>query len=655
VPEPVLEPLTEDAISAWRARLTAAREIIRPLIQEGRTNVARYRVKTLANKPVEPTVVVPLDYAYVEQKKAQLFNETPEVLVEAGQPEAEPVVPLMKAIANEALGSDGVNLDATIFEAMPDLLLVGYAATKIGHEAFVDGTRPVTVGQEPDPGAQPGAVLGLSPPMKDIVAEAPNIVHQDYYWRRFPPGYLAGPADFLGSDWDDAPWIAMRFSEDLPDGATDQATKGDDTEWLLSESATSSAVSKALKRWGWEVWIKAARFDPTVTHPERIRTFKLYDDEPIARDYRDSPFQRWLPNGRYLGMKGYPIEVLTLRYQSDTPLPTSDAQVTRQTSDEISTGRTQVLRRRDRSLPNVLYDTTRVTDPAILQKIERNENTGFIGVPGNPNEMFLALDKGQFGRENFAFNDQAMQDMDRAWALGSNAGVIKAPGKETATKTQQVQAGIDTRLQSDRARVLKFVIKGVTKLMALKQLFADQDEYVNVVGQNGAAQLVAWNKTQIPWRFLFKAKPDSHIRLDAAQDREQTLRAYNLLRKDPSINPEVLIRAVALKLGFDPQRLYVAPQPPKPEPPKINLSLSDEGLTNPLVLEILTQLGLQIKPETVQMAIAMQGMGMLPRTSQGDVKGDKGSSEHGGASERTEPINQHGADITGGTPGIGVM
>src|SRR5687767_12237078 len=122
--------LTEDQVSQWRARLDAGRDISKDLVKQGRNEVARYQAKTLRGAPKQHTVVVPLDYASVEQKKAQLFK-IPEIIAEAKRPDCEPAAPLMSAVTNHALGPNGVNAASMLFEVQPDVLLQGYAVTKI--------------------------------------------------------------------------------------------------------------------------------------------------------------------------------------------------------------------------------------------------------------------------------------------------------------------------------------------------------------------------------------------------------------------------------------------------------------------------------------------------------------------------------------------
>jgi hypothetical protein len=654
IPSPELpkpKPMTEAQVSAWKRRLTASVDPIKRIITQGKVHTQRYQGKTLSSTPGADTVVVPLDYSYTEQKKAQVFFQVPELHLEALRPDSEAAAPLAQAVINQCLGPYGVHAKAMMFETLADVLCsTGYGVTVIGYTPTQDGTEPIVVGQRPVPVSQPGAVLGLQPAvtMEPIIEAKPKIIAESYHWDRIPPGFLRVPAEFRGSDFDKAPWLAYRFADDVKDEKDARgSSRSDDDEMLLSEIPTDQ---RATKRWGTRVWYKAARFDTDAKHPDLIRTFVLYDDENEARDRKNSPYQRIAPDGSLFGMVGYPVHVLTLRYVSDAWAPPSDVQMSRQQVDELSKGRTQMIQRRDRALPQVGYDGTRVT-PETLAKLERGDNSAFVGFNGPVGDAFTAINKGTFGRENFEFDSVIKSDVDQAWALGSNAGVIRTEGGETATKSSQIQAAVDTRLEAERTRVLEFFVTGAMKLFALKQLFATTEDYVRVIGQDGVARLTPWTNAQIAGQFAFKAKPDSHIRIDAQADREMKIRAYNLLRQDPMINPQELIAPVAEFLGLDMARLMKQPEPPKSEPPKLAVSFNGVDLDpnmpqSPIVLDLLKQQGVQIDLGAIQAAMQLGQQALLRQAQAGP-----GSTEHGGAAEKTNPIDQHDADLTGQQPG----
>lgn len=661
-------PMTEDDVKDWRLRLTAARDPIQAIITEGKINISRYRVKHLLKQPLEHEVVVPLDFSYTEQKKAQIFFQVPEIHLEATRPELEPTAPIAQAVINRALGVKpaGVDLKTAMFEILTDVICpVGYGVIKFGYETYVDGTKPVQVGTEPVPGGQPGAVLGLgAQPMQPVMQQVPNVVSECYYARRVPPGHFRAPFDFMGSDFDDSPWVGWRFCEDVP--ASDPTAKRyrgngnaqNDDEMLLIDPVQTSRT-KPKKRWGTEVFYRACRFDPTCKNPELVRTFKLYDDEDEPSVHEDSRDQRWAPDGSLIGMPGYNLHVLTLRYTSDSCYPQSDMQTVRQTIDEISKGRTDLMRRRNRSLPQVAYDSSAVT-PDSLAAIQKNENTAFIGFARPVDDStFREIPKGTFGRENFAFNDQAQRDLDTAMALGASAGVLRSDSPETATKSSQIQSAVDTRLEAERTRVLEYLVKGAMKLFGLIQVYADQQDYVRLDGQSAAARLQAWDKTTIGGLYAFKAKPNSHVRLDADGELKKALDYYNIGRNDANANGAELFKNLTLAYGYDPQRSMKQPDPKGPDPAKGSIAFKIEdfiGPGAPIAIELAAQAGYKISPQAMQ---ATQGFAQIwAQIQQEQAQAQamqKAADEHGGAAERTEPIDKHALDKTGQLPGPGPM
>jgi hypothetical protein len=684
--------LTEDEVSAWRSRLSASRDVIKPIIERGKKNIARLVNQSLEMTPATDTITVPLDFAYTYQKAALLFPETPEIIGEALHPAFEQAVPIYTAVANHALGPRGVNAMAMIEEISTDLLCaVGYGVTKIGYENVIDGTKDVPTGQQiPDPNApppmpveQPGAILGLSQPPAPAPAmipetmPVPNVISETYYWRRIPPGRLRCPRDFRGSDFDDAAWLAWRFEEDVPDGDEPTRTKRgrtNDDEMLLSTPPDTTDAPAAKKRSGEEVWYKASLFDKDAKHPDLMRTFKLYDDEDRPPARRDSPNQRWalpnqplsetyVPGGTLVGMKGHPIHIFTLRYVSDRALPPSDSTMARQIIDEISKGRTQLLQRRDRNMPQVGFDSTSVT-PEQLAKIERNENTGFIAFSGPlADGTFKEINKGQLGRENFAFNDIAQRDLDMIYAMGSNAGVMKGDSPETATKSNQIQQAIQSRARKEFARMEGTFAKGVEKLMGLYQIYADQEDYVRIVGPDGAKRLVAWNKDSLAGPFALKAKPNPQAHMDANARGQQLLQGYNQLRKDPNVEPRELVKPLAAHMGYDPERLWKDSPPPEPEKPSVSYAMKIEDFVGPgagVAAHLSALAGWPIPPQILQTAQTLgaivaaqeQAAAQQAEAQKQQAKGSRPGNEHGGQAEQSEPINKHQMDLTGGMQGV---
>lgn len=679
-------------VAAWRRRKDAALEHTKAAIEVGKVNVQRYQGQYLSAMPKTDQAIVPTDFYYIEQKKAQLFYRLPDIFLKPKQPGLDDAAIVFQAAINAKLGPLGVNVLPRIKEVLFDVLCpVGYGAVKIGFEAVVDGTVDVQVGQEPDfeaamrQGQQPGSVLGLQMPMKPIIEQRPNIVATRYFIERVSPGDLLVPAEFAGSDFDEASFVGMRFREDLPDDDIEgRDSEADDRRLVPLSTAAQGARRK--QRTGYEISYKAAQFDSDVKHPDVIRVIKFYDDETDA-DVKPPalcPYQRY--DGmtpaeaegkirqvrKVTGMPGFCIAPLTIRYVSDAWLAPSDCSMARNTADELSKGRTQMLTFRDRAMPQFGYDSTRVTKD-ILAKLERNEMMAGIGFDGPFADAIGPIEKGRFGRENFEFNRVQQTDLDRIWGISANQQAIVNEGSKTATELQLTQRASDDRMGSERDQVLGwYVNKIVPKHAALLQLFAEEEEFVELVGSDAqrlkaippqvrqqaqqagqnASVLVPWNKHLIQGPFAFSAKPDSQLRMDVAQSRAQTMQLWQFAVGEPTTNRQELTRELFKEFGHDPAKFTQPPPPKQAAAASGSVAIKPEdfaGPAAPAAQIIARAIGIDVPDQAVQ---AMSLFGRLWAEMQAQLPAQPGQSvgpqtEHAGAAPQAEGLSKHAADKTG--------
>lgn len=614
---------------AWNQRLQAARLTALDRVQRGRTMIDRYLVQPLDWAPKQHTSTVPHDYFMVEQKKAQLFYQVPEVFLSAARPDAEDAAPLLAAVLNQKiLPAKGVNAQALIDAMVFDLVCpMGFAACKIGYEAT---TRMAPQPPPIDPATgQPmldADGIPLQPQMK------PTVISERYFADRIPPGRLRLPVEWLGGDLDTAPWVAFDFYETDADGRGSSAMT--EFEDLLQGPPQNATLQN--RRRTTEVWYRATTEDPTA-HPDEIRYFQLKEGESEPTKHAKSPNQFVKPDGKLGGMMGYPIGLLTLRTISDRATPPPDTHFTRGTFDELSITHTQQIQRRTRALPQTFIDATRFGTET-LEQIEKNENTAFIPVNGplDPSAV-LALDKGRFGPENAVAHSTLERQGEQAWALGSNQQGVQTKGARTATELQLIQANVDTRLDKERGQILTwFCEKFVPKLAALVQMFADETDYVAVLGDDAAPRLVAWNKTQIQGDFTFTVQAGSSQRHDARSEQKRALDLYNLGANDPQWNGVELRRMVARAYGSDAARLIVKAPPPQPEKPKISISIKGEDL-NPQMPQY----------PNVLLILQLNGVQGLQNAAQ--------PQEPISPANPAEPIDSHFADETGQLSGGGAI
>lgn len=634
----------------WQTEIEQAIDRRKKYEEGWKTNVNRQRGETpkLIGIQQKEVITVNDDFANTEQKKSQLFHQTPVVHLTAKQAGAEQAAPLAQAVLNSFLGPEEIDAEAVMDELLEDCLCpAGFGAVKIGYEdRKVDVPNPVL-----DPLGQPVVDPATGQPQTELV---PNTIWQRYYMERISPVDVLVPASFTQSRHAHAPWLGFVYQVDA-----DSLGKNVDTKRVSEQPPDSSlapAVDKEFQRagaTGYEIWYKASLYDASVKNPDLIRRLVIIKQTRQAQAvlvHEDSPYQRFDPaTGRFLlGVRGFPIRLLTLRTIADTTFPPSDCAISRPQVDELSLGRSQMVLQRRRNIPLRGFDGTRFTKD-IIEKIKSGDVQGLINFPGPLDDtMFKQLAPAEFPRENFTFNDYVANDIAKLWALGKNQSGLIDENNPTATQSSIADKASENRMAKERARVVAFFASCAAAVLDLLQLYADESQTVQIIGPDGEKALQTWDKTQIQGRFAFEVKPDSSIRINAADERELFLRYYNFAAKSPNTNLVELDKQLALKFNQDPARIIKAPEPPPPEKPKINFSFKGDDLLGPqapVVLSILEQSGVHIDPTAIQnMLLGQQAQSLM---NPAPVPGKGANQPHGGAAPKAEPLDKHDAALTG--------
>jgi hypothetical protein len=669
--------LSEKDADEWRGRIKASLEVTKPAIEDGKTNIQRYMGKPLATAPTVDEAVVPTDYYYIETKKNQVLFRLPEVFVKPEEPGREDAAVVFQAALNKKLGRRGLNVLPTMKQVVFDVLCpLGYAGVAVGFQTIVDGTAPVELGKNPADGT---SIMGVGP----------NITAKWIFVEHIRGGDLLCDAEFSGLDYDKAPWVAQRFREDVLDDDAAGSNGTDDRR--LAPLPGQAQMGQRKQRTGYEIWYRAHLFDADVKHPDKIRVFKIYDDDRDAKiTVRDHPHQRYATAAGQLasGMRGFGVKIFSLRYISDVLTPPSDCTMARNTADELSRGRTQQLRSRDRNQPQWGFDATRV-DKDIQGKIEKGEIQGGIPFNGPGQDATWPIQKGTAPKETYQFNDVIHGDLQRIWRTGDNQLSVLSDTSRTATEQQITASSAQSASEADRGAFGEwFADKIAAEVAALMQLYTDETEFVELVGADAqrlksippeiqqqaqaagqdARVLVPFNKDLLAGRYAFDIKPNSQAYIDAGQEANAMMKDYQFFANSPNINKAELERQILQRRGYDTSKLLQAPPPRESPPPSVSLSAKGEDL-NPQTVQgasmvlALSKLGVPMDPAAVTMAtqtlqsasvistqLSQAGLlvPQIPQTSQGHPE-----TEHGGAVHQAEPINKHQADQTGGMQGSG--
>jgi hypothetical protein len=356
------------------------------------------------------------------------------------------------------------------------------------------------------------------------------------------------------------------------------------------------------------------------------------------------------------GLRGYPIHPLAIRTVTEVTYQPSDAQLGRETADELSVSRSQMIQQRNRNLPLRGVDKTKM-DKQDVDALEESVIQGIIPVNGPPNQIIQAISAASFPREDFSFNDYITQDLDKTWGLGSNAQGVAERTTRSATELSYIQQSTQTRLAKERSKVLAWFVGGVEKLAALIQLFAGDEEYVPIIGPDGNQVIQQWSRSNIQGQFAFSVKPDSSVRQDASEQRDQQLRALNLVSNDPHAAQLRLhlLKLLAAGYGLDPTEIVDQLPPAGPDKPKVTITLTGADFSNPTVQQVLQQdYGVTIDQAAAAQTQHLQNQGLLDTKGRPTRPPSPGQiAAHGGAVRKPPPLSKHEADQTGNLPGPG--
>jgi hypothetical protein len=618
------------------------------------------------------------DFTLVERKKADLFYQRPDVSLQPspllegpiagpdGQPLMQPATqpgqqptPIPSSVAlqaheeivNELLGPDGVDAVRMVHQTIFDVLdLSGVGFTKMGYESVTQAI------EAPDP----------MDPMATVSVPVP--VHESCFWNHFSPKQALVPADFRSTEWDRAPWLGYRGQLPLTPGNREKYQlpedfQGQKTDSTLYFDRGGSVADGSDVFTITEIEYRSCLYREDRPHPEHLTHLVMVEGiaDPVIEE--DSPHQTLDERGQLTpdSLVGFSFHPLNMRTRTDSAWPPADATITRPLVNELNLNREQAVQFRDAATLKWQYNTD-VLPGEVIGKIVRAPIGGMIGVPG---EAFAGegaikeLPQGSMPRENVIVAQQIDDDISRSWALDAGQQGVQSGQSQTATEAQIQQGNANARLDFERGIVLQWYCKGVTKFATLVQRYLPVERAAQIVGPQRAQIWDVWRRS-VASSLAFTAMPDSALRVDQAVDRKQAQDLYSFLANDPYIQKgrAKLLEKLLRKFHIDPTGIVVAPDPAKPEPPKLSFAFKGEDLVAPqapIVLEIAAQLGITIKPETVQLAQALLAQSQQLALAAGDGGDTPGAGDprHGGKLLQQESLSKHAADQTGGMQGVG--
>ncbi len=118
----------------------------------------------------------------------------------------------------------------------------------------------------------------------------------------------------------------------------------------------------------------------------------------------------------------------------------------------------------------------------------------------------------------------------------------------TATQTERAAQGTTIRLGVRRDMIGSFVTGAISKLWQILQGHHDAEDFVEVVGPEGAKILQGINPSQIEGEYKIEMGVNSTAPPDKRQDIKDAMDLYNLLRQDPKVDARGLILNIVDKM-----------------------------------------------------------------------------------------------------------
>ena len=700
-------PFTELDLAFWRTQIKDARQVRDDVAEMygWDENLKRYVPKPTksATGGINADINTGADFRDVERKKAALFYDTPQVSLSVTQdrevaPAAQGRPPLMlstlvlwhQELLNTLLGPQHANVKPTVLKAIFDCLCpagvgpvtVGYQATmrtELRTVPLMDPTTGQPVMQPVPAIEQVGASLGLLPPpmpqpiMQQVEVEIP--IYERWFVSRFSPKALLIPSNFRDTDFSRAPWLGRDWRKPLS-----QVKR----EYQLPAEWTASAADDETKPYfenvrlntnpddagdpfvsGVELSYRAALRSEDEIHPEAMRQLVLVDgkDEPLI--HRESPHQDFGETGEMApgSLRGFVDRPLVLRDLSDSAWIPSDSAVTAALTRELERFREQIIDQRNGNKQVIAFDSDKF-DPTVTDKIKKSHGVTWVPVAAGAlmqgkDAVMVQVAQPTLGRESYLGQDIIERDREQILGIGSNqAGVQSKGGSRTATENTIVQRNSEARFEQERQRVLEWFLDVVGAFDTLVLRYADARIGMQILGEV-RGQMWADNQAALVGGYSYTLQVDSGKYLDAEADRRQAMQEYNQLRKDPFVNPRVLLKGLAEKFGHDPAEFIV--EPPRPDKElKTAFSFKGEDFNpmNPgfaIYVKIARQSGWEITDEDVRLAqqqASQMGQGLIPVSGVGsDPRAPQPPPEHPGAQEKAPTINQHQADESGDRTG----
>ncbi len=575
------------------------------------------------------------DWSLTKTKTANLFSAVPTIRgTHENKNYKAAVSPFLKQL-NYELGPKRANLAVAMRECLTDVVnasgvaavIVSYNArfdtVEIPAEDPLDAVAQSPTPQPPPPPGPPGAPAGpgapppgpgAPPPPPGAPPAGPDAgpgappappapemlqvsrpVSDMFSISRISPRDLLWPSEFIGSDFNNADFIAhkARMSRacgkaefKLTDEQLEQAveTTPIDGTTDLRQTQNKQPLADIDEIAYVELFYWRYRQDPDEKNFKAIWRIVYVDgiDKPVVHEpwkgQKLDPMTR-----KYTGACKFPIQLLTLMYITDNPVPPSDSQAGRPQVADMRRSRSQMFQNRQRSIPIRWFDVNRI-DMDLQANLMRGIVQGMIPTNGPGDRSIGEIARASYPSENIEFDQQAKADLNEVWRIGPNQMGSEGRSRTTAAEANATQENFSTGVTQERSFVAAFVLNIADVLAGLMTLYSD---FPILTDEEKAALFGTWDIKHITHDLVLNLIPDSMVALDAGQQIDKLMKGMNMTVQSGFVNPEPIIAKIWELSGMDPAEVMTKPQP-KTEKPNISYRFTGkEDLTNPLVVALM--------------------------------------------------------------------
>jgi hypothetical protein len=583
-----------EAWKNWLGRLAAGRRRRDDAMGLWQENVRRRASRSGETDSTVVKVNVNKDWPLTKAKMALLYSTTPQIRLTSNIPQALPAIAQFSFDLNHTIKKSSVG--AAIEEELADVINAsGISAVLLACEKRTEWRDMPMV----DPATLPPEmqmemeVSGIKIPTMPVQAETDI----RYLCDRLSPASLIIPADFTGSNYDRARFLAYDGSMTWEQSTINLGLTDDQKDKVVGPDRRASASHGSLNSDGskfkdtevvnfTEVFYWRFFYHAEETNFSAIQRLVFVDGLPEPVVNEEYTGQKRLENGQIVGVTRNPIQVLTLTYISDDCLPPSDSTISRHQVNELEDSRSAMVLQRKHSIPIRWFDVTRIS-PGTRTLLEEGTYQGLVPITGPGDRAIGEVSRSAFPPERFEFDRIISSDITDQWQVGTNQTGGFASGERSAREAGIIERNFQTRIGQERAKVEKHFVAIAEVLGALMAL-------------HGKAALPV---EALPG-LTFAIRVDSTVLLDAQARIDQLMRFLNMTAQSGYINPKPVIEEIAELSGLDPAKVVIDPQPKPPQPVSISVG-GPEDISNPLFLATLMRTGQAPGPNDLQAAIQL--------------------------------------------------